>query len=268
MNSFLRFDGAHAARAEAQYHSPEMVRQRAHLREVLALSPGERVLDIGCGPGILAKEMAADVGPAGEVCGIDISESMLDLARRRCGAENGVSVRPGRAESIPFGDGVFDAATAVQVYEYVSDIECALAELFRVLRPGGRAVILDTDWDSLVWYTEDRPRMRKILDLWDGHLADPRLPERLGPLLTRAGFVEQNLTALTFLNQECHESTYSFYLIGFVESFLRDQGRVSPAQAQDWAAELRALAADQRYFFSLDRYVFTAVRPAAGAVGP
>lgn len=263
MNSFLRFDGAHATQAEAQYHSPEMVRQRAHLREVLALTRGERVLDIGCGPGILAKEMAAEVGPTGAICGIDISDSMLDLARQRCGAERGVTVRPGRAESIPFEDETFDAAIAVQVYEYVSDIERALAELFRVLRPGGRAVILDTDWDSLVWYTDDRPRMRKILDVWDGHLADPRLPERLGPLLTRAGFVAQNLTTLTFLNQECHEGTYSFYLIGFVESFLYDQGQVDPAEAQAWAAELRALADAERYFFSLDRYVFTAVRPAS-----
>lgn len=262
MNAFLRFDGAHAAQAETQYHSPEMVRQRAHLRELLALAPGQRVLDIGCGPGILAKEMAADVGPTGEICGIDISESMLALARQRCGPADPVTLRPGRAEAIPFGDEEFDAAVAVQVYEYVPDIDRALAELFRVLRPGGRAVILDTDWDSLVWYTEERARMRRILDLWDGHLADPRLPERLGPLLARAGFTEQSLTTLTFLNRECHEGNYSFWLIGFVASFLRDQGRVDPAEAQAWAEELRVLADDQRYFFSLDRYAFMAVRPA------
>ncbi|MEO7194181.1 MAG: methyltransferase domain-containing protein [Pseudonocardiaceae bacterium] len=262
MNDFLRFDGAHATQAEAQYHSPEMVRQRAHLRDLLALAPGERVLDIGCGPGILAKEMAADVGSTGEIFGIDISESMLALAGQRCSAEDWVTLRLGRAEEIPFGDEEFDAAIAIQVYEYVPDIERALVELFRVLRPGGRAVILDTDWDSLVWYTEDRARMRKILDFWDDHLADPRLPERLGPLLARAGFVQENLTTLTFLNQECHEGTYSFWLIGFVQSFLRDQGRISPAEAQAWAAELRALACDKRYFFSLDRYAFTALRPA------
>ncbi|MGH3669111.1 MAG: methyltransferase domain-containing protein [Pseudonocardiaceae bacterium] len=262
MSSFLRFDGAHATQAQAQYHSPEIVRQRAHLREVLALVPGSQVLDIGCGPGILASEMAAEVSPAGHVYGIDISESMLALAEQHCGTAGGVTLRSGRAERIPFGDEEFDAAIAVQVYEYVTDIEGALAELFRVLRPGGRAVILDTDWDSLVWYTEDRTRMQRVLELWDGHLVDPRLPERLGPLLARAGFVDERLTSLTFLNRECHENTYSFWLIGFVESFLRDQGKAGAAEAQAWAEELHALARDQRYFFSLDRYAFTVSRPA------
>lgn len=262
MNAFLRFDGAHAKQAEAQYHSPEMVRQRAHLRALLELSPGQRVLDIGCGPGILAKEMAQEIGSRGEICGIDVSESMLELAWQRCGTDDRVTLRPGRAESIPFGDEEFDAAIAVQVYEYVSDVECALAELFRVLRPGGRAVILDTDWDSLVWHTEDRARMRGILELWDRHLADPRLPERLGHLLARAGFEEEGLTTLTFLNRECHEGTYSFWLIGFIESFVRDQCGGSPAEAYAWGEELRALAREQRYFFSLDRYAFKAFRPA------
>jgi SAM-dependent methyltransferase len=261
MNAFLQFDGAHATQAEAQYHSPEMVRQRAHLRAQLALAPGHRVLDIGCGPGILAKEMASEVGPHGEIVGIDVSESMLALAGQRCGIEGGVRLRPGRAEAIPFGDQEFDAAIAVQVYEYVPDIERALAELFRVLRPGGRAVILDTDWDSLVWHTGNRARMRDILDRWDGHLADPRLPERLGYLLARAGFTEESLTTLTFLNRECHEGTYSFWLLGFVESFLRDRDDVDPADVQAWGAELRELAREQRYFFSLDRYVFTVTRP-------
>ncbi|MGH3871593.1 MAG: methyltransferase domain-containing protein [Pseudonocardiaceae bacterium] len=263
MNDFLRFDGAHATQAEAQYHSPEMSRQRDHLRALLALRPGERVLDIGCGPGILAEEMAREVGPTGAVCGIDISESMLALAEQRCGAEDQVTLQPGRAESIPFGDEEFDTAIAVQVYEYVPDVERALAELFRVLRPGGRAVILDTDWDSLVWHTEDRTRMRGILELWDGHLADPRLPERLGHLLTRAGFEEKSLTTLTFLNRECHEGTYSFWLIGFVESFVCAQGGGSPEEAHAWAAELRALARERRYFFSLGRYAFTVLRPAS-----
>ena len=89
----------------------------------------------------------------------------------------------GRAETLPFDDGMFDAVVTVQVLEYVTDIEVAVGEMFRVLKPGGRAVILDTDWDSTVWFSDDRPRMDRVLALWDGHLADPRLPERLGPLL-------------------------------------------------------------------------------------
>lgn len=262
MTAPLRFDGARATEADLEAHTPEMLGQRKHLRDLLALSPGEKVLDIGCGPGYLTEEMAGDVGPGGAVCGIDISESMLALARHRCGATSQVSLRSGRCEEIPYGEGVFDAAVSVQVYEYVQDIERALAELFRVLRPGGRAVILDTDWDSLVWHTADRRRMRRVLELWDDHLADPRLPERLGVLLRDAGFREEGVTTLTFLNQECHEGTYSYWLIGFIEAFLTGHPGAGRAETDAWSEELRALARAGRYFFSLGRYAFSAVRPA------
>lgn len=260
MTGFLTFDGDHAVQAEAQYHSPEMVDQRRHLRRQLALRAGERVLDVGCGPGILALEMAHDVGDAGRVCGIDISESMLALAARRCASAPTVNLWASRAEHLPFGDGEFDATVAVQVLEYVPDVERALAEMHRVLKPGGRAVILDTDWESLVWASDDRSRMRRVLDLWDGHLADPRLPQRLGPLLAEAGFERDTMTTLTFLNRECHESTYSYWLVGFVESFLADQGAVEPDVLAAWTDELHALARAGRYFFSLTRYAARAYR--------
>jgi arsenite methyltransferase len=260
MSSFLRFDGAHATQAEAQYHSPEMLGQRRRLRQLLALAPGERVLDIGCGPGILAREMADEVGPDGRVEGIDISESMLELARARCVSLHQVTLRNGRAEALPFDGGTFDAVVCVQVLEYVSDVEVALAEMFRVLKPGGRAVILDTDWDSTVWFSDNRARMNQMLALWDGHLADPRLPERLGPLLRSAGFVDDSLTTLTFVNRELHENTYSWWLIGFVESFILDQHPDAADDARAWADEQRALGAEGRYFFSLDRYAFRTAR--------
>lgn len=262
MTTLLRFDGERAGEADTEAHTPEMLDQRRHVRERLAVSPGDRVLDVGCGPGYLTSEIAALVGPDGEVAGIDISASMLALARRRCaGAGGRVTLREGRCEDVPFPDASFDAAVSVQVYEYVEDIERALAELYRVLRPGGRAVILDTDWDSLVWHSADRPRMRRILELWDDHVAHPRLPRRLGPLLREAGFREEGLTTLTFLNRECHEGAYSHWQIGFIEAFLAGHPRADPEETRAWSRELRELGAAGRYFFSLGRYVFTVVRP-------
>ncbi len=186
---------------------------------------------------------------------------MLGLAEARCASLGQVSLQTGRAEALPFDDCQFDAAVAVQVYEYVPDMATALNELLRVLKPGGRAVILDTDWDSMVWFSEDRPRMQRMLALWDGHLADPRLPERLGPLLREAGFERDTLTTLTFVNRDLHEDTYSYWLIGFVESYIVDNGLADADEARAWADELRSLGAQGRHFFSLERYAFTAVRP-------
>jgi ubiquinone/menaquinone biosynthesis C-methylase UbiE len=227
----------------------------------LALQTGDRVLDIGCGPGILAGEMADEVGLSGGIWGIDISETMLGLAEKRRAAKNMIALQLGRAEELPFADHTFDAAVAVQVYEYVTDIDRALEELFRVLKPGGRAVILDTDWDSLVWNVGDRSRIRKILDLWDEHLADPRLPERLTYLLRETGFEEASLKILPFLNRDCHEGTYSYWLIGFIRSFLEGRSDIDSEEVRAWVEELQALDRENRYFFSLNRYIFQARKP-------
>ena len=83
MFAVIEFDEEMAQRVEAVYMTPDVVEQRRATRAVLSLQPGERVLDIGSGPGFLAAEMAAEVGPDGRVHGIDPSESMLECARRR-----------------------------------------------------------------------------------------------------------------------------------------------------------------------------------------
>ncbi|MFI0740703.1 methyltransferase domain-containing protein [Streptomyces sp. NPDC021100] len=262
MTGYLRFDGDRATEADAEAHTPELTGQRAHLRSLLALRPGERVLDAGCGPGYLLEEMARETGPDGVLRGVDVSASMLDLARRRCGGDGRVGLEEGRCEELPFPDGSFDAVVSSQVLEYVEDVEGALAEFARVLRPGGRVVVLDTDWDSLVWHTRDRARMRHVLRLWDDHVADPRLPERLGPLLAGAGLREERLTTLTFVNRACHPGVYSHWQLGFVEAFLAGHPGADPETTRAWGDEQRELARTGRFFYSLGRYAFTAVRPA------
>jgi ubiquinone/menaquinone biosynthesis C-methylase UbiE len=92
------------------------------------------------------------------------------------------------ATALPFPDATFDAATSIQVYEYIADLSTALAELHRVLRPGGRALILDTDWDSIVWQATDPDRMRRVLAAWTQRFADPHLPRSLASQLRAVGF--------------------------------------------------------------------------------
>jgi arsenite methyltransferase len=260
MSATLQFDEEGSRRAEATYLTPDVVAQREAVRAVLALEQGERVLDIGIGPGLLAAEMAADVGPAGAVDGVDPSENMLAIARRRDTAPGSaeISLTSGDACTLPFPDARFDAAVATQVYEYVSDMPAALAEAHRVLRPGGRLLVLDTDWDSIVWHSSDRDRMTRVLAAWDEHLVDPHLPRRLAALLTAAGFTISRREIIPLLNTGYDANTFSAGLIGFVRAFVPGRRGVSEADAQAWEQDLIALGAD--YFFSLNRYLFVAVK--------
>ena len=252
----LRFDDESSRRVEAAYLTPDVVAQRRGVREWLALRPGERVLDVGVGPGFLAAEMADEVGPDGTVAGIDVSESMLALAR---GRGSRVDLRTGSVADIPYPDGSFDAAVSTQVLEYVADIPAALVELRRVVRPGGRLLILDTDWDSIVWRSGDDARMAAVLSAWEDHLADPRLPRRLLGELRGAGFTPDVPRVLTLLNVGFDPvNAFSAGLIDIIGDFVAGRGALPEAEIGAWKADLRGLGDD--YFFSLNRYVFRAVR--------
>ena len=255
MVAMIEFDEEMAQRVEAVYGTSDVVEQRRATRAVLSLRPGQRVLDIGSGPGFLAAEMAAEVGPDGRVHGIDPSESMLASARRR-GAPDEFGI--GDALALPFPDEHFDVAVCTQVYEYVEDIAAALAEARRVLRPGGRLLVLDTDWDSIVWHSSDRERMQRVLAAWNEHLADPYLPRRLPGLLRAAGLEPTQSAIIPILNVGADRDTLSAGISRLVAAFVAGRGGVSEAEATAWEQDLAGLGDD--YFFSLNRYLFVAQR--------
>jgi ubiquinone/menaquinone biosynthesis C-methylase UbiE len=260
MNTMMQFDDSVSRKVEAVYSTADIVEHRHAIQNLLDLQPGEDVLDIGSGPGFLAVEMAVRVGASGSVHGIEPSEQMRGVAaRRRLGDPAApVTFGGGDAVALPFADASFDVATATQVYEYVADMPAALAEAHRVLRPRGRLLILDTDWDSIVWHSSDPARMQRVLAAWDDHLADPHLPRRLGRLLVGAGFTVTHVGVLPLLNTDYCEDVYSHGLIDFVTGFVPGRGGVTDDDVRAWADDLRGLGPD--YFFSLNRYVFLATR--------
>jgi SAM-dependent methyltransferase len=259
----LQFDEEASRRVMEAYTTPDVVAQRQVTLEALKLAQGERVLDVGSGPGMLAVEMAQAVGPGGAVHGIDVSDSMLEIARRQKVPEGTAPMAFENAEAgaLPFEDDSFDAAVSTQVYEYVPDIAGALAEVHRVLRPGGRLLILDTHWDSLVWHSPDPERMHRVLLAWEDHLAHVDLPQRLNGFLHDGGFAVRDRFAWTLLNAGWDEDAFSARLIPTVAAYVPGHGGVTEEEADGWAQELRSLGRD--YFFSLTRYVFLAVANAS-----
>jgi SAM-dependent methyltransferase len=264
----VRFGARDVARLETLYASPAIATQRARMRAVLGARPGERGLDVGCGPAFLACELGREVGPTGRIVGIDESPEMLEAARARIAREglgDRVEVRPGDATRLPFAAAAFDLVTGVQVYLYVADVERALAEAARVLRPGGRLAVLDTDWDSCVWLTSDRERHRRVMQARLAHFANPHLPARLPQLLERAGLRLAHVEAIPLLELGGAAGTFSGGLIAPTADLALGHG-LPREEVDAWKTDLLARArpdAKGEYFFSLTRYLFVATRPAS-----
>lgn len=128
-DAYLRFMGRYSEQLAVRF------------ADLAGLRAGQRVLDVGCGPGALAAELVSRMG-ASAVCAVEPSASFAAAVRQRL---PGVDVRQSAAEQLPFPDGVFDAAMAQLVVHFMADPVAGLREMGRVTRPGG--VIAACVWD-------------------------------------------------------------------------------------------------------------------------
>jgi len=257
----LAFDEKLAEQMEVVYRSRDVLRRRRLVYEALGAEPGDRILDVGCGPGFYASELLDQVGPEGSVVGLDASPQMLAVAAHRSEGRPNVEFHQADAATLPVEDASFDRAVCVQVLEYVSDVEAGIREIHRALRPGGRAVIWDVDWATLSWHSYDPERMERALRAWDQHLADPTLPRTLAPRMRALGFEDVEMEAHAFATAAFTPDAYGSALLPLITEYLATVDGFGPAEAEAWADEQRLLAERDEFYFACTQFRFSGTRP-------
>ena len=247
-------------RTEQAYLSPEIVRQRERTLAIVNPARGERVVDVGCGPGLLAMELAAAVGEKGRVIGIDSSSAMIGLAKKRCGSLPNVELREGDATNLALDDAYADVVCCTQVLLYVPDHEKAIAEMYRVLKPGGRVVVMETDWRSAVLHSSDEDLTEQIIAAWDKAVPSARLPARLGSLLGNAGFESVHIDAIPNISTSCDKGGFSMSMMEQCSQAAVEQDIITEKESQEWLAGLIQLGKEDAYFFCVNRFLFSALK--------
>jgi len=192
---------------------------------LLALEPGQTVLDLGSGGGIDVLLSAKRVGPTGKAYGLDMTDEMLSLARenqRKAGATN-VEFLKGTIEAIPLPDAAVDVVISNCVINLSSDKDAVLREAFRVLKPGGRFAVSD-----VVVRGEVPVDVRRNMELWVGCIAGALDQDDYVSKLRAAGFAEVEI------------ETYRVYDVEGARAFLTDSGldvdRIAPLVKDKFAS--------------------------------
>lgn len=216
---------------------------------LLDLRPGDQVLDVGCGAGDDVRALARIVGPSGKVIGVDASEAMVAQARARSdGLELPVEFQSGDIYRLDFLDGAFTASRADRVLHHLDDPGRALSELTRVVRPGGRVVVSEPDFDTFVIDHPDQELTRRFLTLYaTGAARNGGLGRRLYALFRDQGFVDTRVVPISVLMTEIHLAHDIMWIRPTLER-AQASDTMSAAEATTWLEDLEAADRAGRFF--------------------
>ena len=229
------------ARLEHRAKSEDEARARAEYLSLLELVPGQRVLDVGCGSGVVARDAARRVQPNGHVVGIDPSPALIDAAQELTDASEvagRVSFQVGDCRALSVRDGCFDAAVAATVLTHVPDAQRAVLEMIRVVRPGGRVGVFDFDGDAVLFAHPDRALTRRIVAALSDHAAvNGWLVRELPAVFKRAGLEDIHVRA--FMPLEQHAGTFYANMAERAAVVARDSGAITSDEYARWMEALR-----------------------------
>lgn len=241
----------------------------AELVDRVEVKPGQRVLDVACGTGAVARQAAERVGPSGEVVGVDVAEPMLAVAREiTAGTLPPIRWERAEAADLPFPDASFDAVVCSEGLQFFPDRASALVEMHRVVRPGGRAIL--STWRSV----EHQAGYRVLAETLTRHLGaqagavvgSPYAlgdPEELRGLVAGAGFRDVEVTyhvmAPRFASPEglLRAETSSSPLGDIVDAL---DGDVRTALLADLTRQLEPYTDDEGVVFPFQALLATATR--------
>jgi ubiquinone/menaquinone biosynthesis C-methylase UbiE len=223
--------------------------------ELLAVRPGQHLLDVGCGLGDVVRRLAERVGPSGRVAGIDLSERLIAEARRRS-AEHGAAVEfhVGSAERLPWPADSFDGSRVDRVLMFMDRPEQAIGEMARVTRPGGWVVASEFDMETAVVDSPYRTLTRKLLDYWCDTIPNGWIGRRLPGLFGELGLQDVTVVPLSLRMTAYRQWNEVFQIEVTVQRALQ-ANVVSAHEAELWLEQLRQADERGRFFLALNLFL-------------
>jgi ubiquinone/menaquinone biosynthesis C-methylase UbiE len=226
-------------------------RVKRRMAELMGAGVGSRLLDVGSGTGDDVRALAAIAGPSGRAFGVDSSETMIQAARARGGPGEFLL---GDAQALPFPPDTFDACRSERLLAHVGDPARAIDEMFRVVRPGGRVVSMEADFETLVVDAPDRALTRRILNGWCDELRHGWIGRGLHAHFRRHCGEATRIFPITLV-LTTFESANRFWTLEAACDRMTHDGRLGAAEAVRWLQSLRRADGEGRFFCSVTGFV-------------
>jgi ubiquinone/menaquinone biosynthesis C-methylase UbiE len=231
----------------------------AFLEELRSLPQDSRLLDVGCGTGVLTRALARLPG-IGSVVGVDVAPSLLNRARDLAADAANVTFLEGDARSLPVEDRSFDAVVFDSTFSHVSGTEHVVSEAARVLRPGGLLAVFDGDYaTATVALGDDDPLQACVDAMMRTSVTERRVMRRLPTLLRAAGFEQVRTRSHGYLDTD--GGPYMLSVVDRGADVLAASGEIGTESAEALKAEARRRAAAGAFFGHIAYVALTAVQP-------
>jgi len=222
----------------------------------LRLREGAHVLDVGCAAGDDVRMLAELVGPAGHVEGVDVSRAMVRIAAER-GLPPNARIREGHATELPFPNETFDAVRAERVFQHLPEPKRAVDELYRVLKAGGVAMVVDQDAETIVVAGSKKDLTRRVIRAFSDGLANGTAGRNHRGMLAHAGFhdieVSGTVVSLPF------PSAVALVLETGVMSGVASK-TITPHEGAEFLADLQMAEERGEFFFAFSLFIATGVK--------
>ena len=223
--------------------------RRSAILNELQIEPGDTIIDVGCGAGHLLTHLAKAVGSNGKVYGLDPSKSQIDQANLRCMEFENVELIERNADNSQLQNDCCHSATSTQALEYIPDVDLALDEITRILKPGGAFVNVSILWEHFKFYGVDQKLNEKIHDSFKAHCSHQMLPMDLPGKLDRRGFKNVKDKSLAFVITRRDGNSPARYTEDVMANFALTQG-ISAEEISDWKRQLEQAEQEGRFGFT------------------
>jgi SAM-dependent methyltransferase len=230
---------------------------------LLELRPGDRVLDAECGTGEDVRRLAALVGPAGRAEGVDVNPWLIGEARRRTREAYGgplVEFRVGDLYDLPYPDACFDAVRAERVFTHLIEPQVALLEMVRVVRPGGRVLVADPDFETLRLDGPDLPLTPLIFRCTIDRYPDGRIGGGLSALFAALSLEAIESEAMTHIARTLPEAE-TLLTLRRTAGRAQAQGHANAEAIAEWLEALEELDRAGRFACALTGYIVRGRKP-------